>query len=35
MAMANGDLGYLDIIAEEVHGLDVFGSNVYRGGILR
>jgi hypothetical protein len=31
VAMANGDLQYLDIIAEEVPGLDVFGSNVYRG----
>jgi hypothetical protein len=31
VAMANGDLQYLDIIAEEVQGLDVFGSNVYRG----
>lgn len=31
VAMANGDLQYLDIIAEEVKGLDVFGSNVYRG----
>ncbi len=31
VAMANGDLQYIDIIAEEVKGLDVFGSNVYRG----
>ncbi len=31
VAMANGDLQYLDIIAAEVKGLDVFGSNVYRG----
>ncbi len=31
VAMANGDLQYLDIIAEEVDNLDVFGSNVYRG----
>ena len=31
VAMANGDLQYLDIIAEEVPNLDVFGSNVYRG----
>jgi len=31
VAMANGDLQYLDIIAEEVSSLDVFGSNVYRG----
>jgi hypothetical protein len=31
IAMANGDLQYLDIIAEEIQGLDIFGSNVYRG----
>lgn len=31
VAMANGDLQYIDIIAEEMPGLDVFGSNVYRG----
>lgn len=31
VAMANGDLQYIDIIAEEVAGLDVFGTNVYRG----
>ncbi len=31
VAMANGDLQYIDIIAEECEGLDVFGSNVYRG----
>jgi beta-galactosidase len=31
VAMANGDLQYIDIIAEECKGLDVFGSNVYRG----
>jgi hypothetical protein len=31
VAMANGDLQYVDIIAEECRGLDVFGSNVYRG----
>lgn len=31
VAMANGDLQYLQIIAEEITGLDVFGSNVYRG----
>jgi hypothetical protein len=29
--MANGDLQYIDIIAEEMEGLDVFGANVYRG----
>jgi hypothetical protein len=31
VAMANGDTQYIDIIAEEVQGLDVFGANVYRG----
>ncbi len=31
VAMANGDLQYIDIIAEEVPNLDVFGANVYRG----
>jgi hypothetical protein len=31
VAIANGDLQYLDLIAEECQGLDVFGSNVYRG----
>ena len=31
VAMANGDLQYIDIIAEEVPELDVFGTNVYRG----
>ncbi len=31
VAMANGDVQYLDIIAEECIGLDVFGTNVYRG----
>jgi hypothetical protein len=35
VAMANGDLQYLDIIAEEVPNLDVFGSNVYRGESFR
>jgi hypothetical protein len=28
---ANGDVQYIDIIAQEVKGLDVFGTNVYRG----
>ena len=28
VAMANGDLQYLDIIAEQVPNLEVFGSNV-------
>jgi hypothetical protein len=31
VAMANGDLQYLDIIARECKELDIFGSNVYRG----
>ena len=31
VAMANGDLQYVDIIAEEVKGLDIFGTNMYRG----
>jgi hypothetical protein len=31
VAIANGDAQYIDIIAEECPGLDVFGSNVYRG----
>ncbi len=31
VAIANGDLQYIDIIVEECRELDVFGSNVYRG----
>jgi beta-galactosidase len=31
VAIANGDLQYLDIIGEEIPGLDIFGANVYRG----
>jgi hypothetical protein len=31
VAMANGDLQYIDIIAEECKNLDIFGTNVYRG----
>ena len=32
VAFANGDLGYLDVIARETKGaLDVFGTNTYRG----
>ena len=31
VCMANGDLQYIDIIAEECANIDVFGSNVYRG----
>jgi len=31
VAIANGDVQYIDLIAQECRGLDVFGSNVYRG----
>ena len=31
VSMANGDLLFLDIIAKKVHGLDIFGTNMYRG----
>lgn len=31
IAMANGDLQFLDIIAEEVPDMDIFGTNTYRG----
>ncbi len=31
VAIANGDVQYIDLIAEECAGLDVFGTNVYRG----
>ncbi|MBD3223077.1 glycosidase [bacterium] len=31
VSMANGDIQYLDIIAEECANLDIFGSNQYRG----
>lgn len=31
VAIANGDLLFIDIIAEEIKGLDVFGTNMYRG----
>jgi len=31
VSMANGDLQYIDLIAKHCKGLDVFGSNVYRG----
>ena len=31
VAMANGDVQYIDIIAEECTHFDVFGTNVYRG----
>ena len=31
IAIANGDLLFIDIIAKEVKGLDIFGTNMYRG----
>ncbi len=31
IAIANGDLQFLDIIVEELPDIDIFGSNVYRG----
>ena len=31
VAIANGDVQYLDVIAQECKGLDVLGANVYRG----
>ena len=31
VSMANGDVGYIDVIAQECKGLDIFGTNVYRG----
>jgi len=31
VALANGDVQYVDILAEECRSLDVFGTNVYRG----
>ncbi len=31
VAICNGDVGYIDIIAEEIPNLDLFGTNVYRG----
>ncbi len=35
VAIANGDVGFLDIIKQECPNIDVFGSNVYRGGSSR
>jgi hypothetical protein len=35
VAIANGDLQYIDLIAEEVKGLDVLGVNAYRGRSMR
>jgi hypothetical protein len=31
VAIANGDVQYIDLIATECKGLDIFGTNVYRG----
>ena len=31
VAIANGDLQYIDVIAQECKGLDILGTNVYRG----
>jgi len=31
VAMANGDLGYLDLIAQHAQAVDIFGTNSYRG----
>jgi len=31
VALANGDLQFLDIINEEIDAVDIFGSNIYRG----
>jgi len=31
VSMANGDLGFIDVIKQECPNIDVFGSNVYRG----
>ena len=31
VAIANGDLLYIDIIVEEIENMDIFGTNVYRG----
>jgi hypothetical protein len=31
VALVNGDLGYIDIIAKNKKGLDIFGTNQYRG----
>lgn len=31
VSIANGDLLFIDIIAQEIKGLDIFGTNMYRG----
>lgn len=35
VAYANGDLQYVDLIAQEAKGLDILGANVYRGASFR
>lgn len=35
VSIANGDLQYIDLIAQECKGLDVLGSNMYRGYSMR
>ena len=35
VSICNGDLGYIDIIAEEAGNMDLFGTNVYRGRTAR
>lgn len=35
VAMANGDLGYIELIAEHCRDVDIFGANVYRGASSR
>lgn len=35
VALVNGDVGFLDVIARKAGNLDVFGSNVYRGSSSR
>lgn len=35
VAIANGDLQYIDLIAKHVKGLDILGTNVYRGASAR
>ena len=35
VAICNGDLGYIDVIAEQIPNLDLFGTNVYRGETAR
>jgi hypothetical protein len=35
VSLANGDVGYIDLVAAHCKGLDVFGTNVYRGASAR